>query len=103
MNEMNPVETENGDMLPAKFYLSQNYPNPFGERTTIKYCIPNRSMVAITIMNSKGEIVKSLVDEEKIAGTYEAEFFAGNLIEGIYFCHIKAGSFTETKKMLLKK
>ena len=62
------------ELVPAEFYLSQNYPNPFGKKTVIKYCVPYKSWVKLTVFNSTGEKIIQLVDEEKKPGTYEVEF-----------------------------
>ena len=62
------------DFTPHIFYLGQNYPNPFKESTTIKYCIGSPVWVKLIVFNSAGEEIKILVDEEKDPGTYEVEF-----------------------------
>jgi len=63
-----------GEFEPSEFYLSQNYPNPFKERTVIKYCLAYNTRVQLTIYNSAGKEIEKLVDEEQKAGTYEVEF-----------------------------
>ncbi len=87
------------DVVPLKFQLSQNYPNPFKEKTKIKYCVPFNVKVTIIVINSNGEVVDKLIDAEKPAGTYEVEFNAGKLQPGIYFYQMIAGEFYETKQM----
>ena len=67
------------DLIPSEFYLGQNYPNPFKNKTTIKYCIPYKTKVRITIYNSEGNMIEKLVDEIKEAGTYEFEFSVSEL------------------------
>ncbi len=62
------------EAIPLAFHLSQNYPNPFSEQTTIKYCVAYRTRVQITVLNSAGEVIDTLVDEEKSPGTYEIDF-----------------------------
>ncbi len=62
------------DLEPSEFYLSQNYPNPFREKTIIKYCVAYKTRVKLTVYNSEGKEIKKLVDEEKNPGTYEVEF-----------------------------
>ena len=87
--------TEN-NLIPADFYLSQNYPNPFRYKTTIKYCVPYETYVKLTVFNSSGEMIKKLVDEVKSAGAYEIEFevhSADSLAKTIYFYHFEAGSY----------
>lgn len=89
--------------LPDEYSLEANYPNPFNPSTTIKYSIPKSSFVKIRIFDILGNEVAILVNEEKPAGSYEVEFSADNLTSGIYFYAIQAGSFAETKRMILLK
>ena len=63
------------NLVPTEFYLFQNYPNPFTEKTSIKYCMAYKTRVRITIYNSEGEMIKKLVDEVKEPGTYEVAFY----------------------------
>ena len=95
------VETEN--KLPLGFALSQNYPNPFNPSTKIKYSVPQTSRVQIKVYDVLGNEVATLVNEEKPAGVYEANWNAANLSSGVYFYQIKAGNYVETKKMILMK
>jgi len=98
-------------LTPSEFYLGQNYPNPFKEKTIIKYCLAYKTRVIIEVFNSKGELIDKLIDEEKKAGTYDIEFDActqhnardRNLKEGIYYYKIKAGSYEATKEMIFQK
>ena len=94
---------ENLNGHPTEYALSQNYPNPFNPTTTIKYSIPKLSFVTIKIYDVLGSEVATLVNEEKPAGTYELTWNAANLPSGVYFYQLKAGSFVETKKMILMK
>jgi len=94
---------ENNSVLPTKFELSQNYPNPFNPSTTIKYQVPQNSFVSVNVYDVLGNEVRTLVREEKAAGSYELKFDAGNLPSGVYFYKIQAGNFTQTKKMILMK
>jgi hypothetical protein len=91
------------DQIPDKFNLSQNYPNPFNPSTTIQYSLPELGKVKLTIFNTLGEEIKTLVNEEKSAGNYEVEFNSENIPSGIYFYQLKAGDFIQTKKMILLK
>jgi flagellar hook assembly protein FlgD len=101
---MNLISNTNHDeMIPSKFHLSQNYPNPFKEKTIIKYCIAFKTKVSITVSDFENKLIETLVQEEKEAGTYELTWNAENLPSGVYFYQIKAGTFVETKKMLLLK
>ena len=95
---------------PSKFILYQNYPNPFNPATKIVYAIPNlistagRNLnVTLKVYDVLGTEVVVLVDEEKTAGIYEVNFDASGLPSGVYFYKLTAGSFTESKKMMLLK
>jgi photosystem II stability/assembly factor-like uncharacterized protein len=85
------------------YLLEQNYPNPFNPTTTIGFGIQNKSNVKITILNAIGEEVAVVLNEEREAGYHKVEFNAATLPSGVYFYQLKAGSFFETKKMLLIK
>ena len=91
------------DLDPSAFYLSQNNPNPFKDKTIIKYCVAYRTNVKITVFNHKGEMIKTLVDEEKDTGNYEIEIDATDLQEEVYLYKIQAGEYRSEKKMLLQK
>jgi hypothetical protein len=96
-------DRESDESLPEEFALEQNYPNPFNPSTTIKYSIPKEGYVTIKIYNTIGEEVAILVNEVKQVGNYESQFNATSLPSGIYFYKLQAGSFVETKKMVLMK
>jgi hypothetical protein len=83
----------------------QNYPNPFNPTTTIKYSIPELSFVTLKVYDVLGNEIANLVNEEKPTGSYDAEFTMNNLqlSSGFYFYRLQAGSFVETKKMILLK
>lgn len=100
-NQFTDVKDHGGLLLPAEFNLAQNYPNPFNPTTTIQYSIPKSVNVEIKVYDVLGNEVTTLVNVEKPAGVYEVEFNAKNLSSGIYFYKLSAGSFTETKKMIL--
>ena len=88
---------------PNHFYLDQNYPNPFNPTTTITYQIPRTEFVTIEVYDILGKEVATLVNEEKQAGSYEVQFIGNGLTSGIYFYQLKAGEYSETKKMILLK
>jgi len=81
--------------------LHQNYPNPFNPSTKISWQSPVGSHQILKIYDMLGKEVATLVDEYLPAGTYETEFSADGLSSGIYFYKLQAGSFVETKKMIL--
>mgnify|MGYP000321372828 CR=1 FL=1 len=89
--------------VPTSFSLEQNFPNPFNPTTTIQYSIPFSEKVSLKIFNLLGEEVKTLADEFQEAGKYSVQFNANNLPSGIYFYRLQAGSFVQTKKMILLK
>jgi hypothetical protein len=94
---------EVSDNIPSAYNLEQNYPNPFNPSTTINFSIPVEGFVTLDIYNAIGQKVASLINETKSAGNYAVDFNASTLTSGIYFYKISAGSFTETKKMILMK
>jgi subtilisin-like proprotein convertase family protein len=89
--------------LPLRYELSQNYPNPFNPVTTIKYSIAENQHVKISVFDILGREVGTLVNEMKKAGNYSLTLDASGLASGVYFYTIKAGSFTDTKKMIVVK
>jgi len=88
---------------PNSFALSQNYPNPFNPNTTIEYAIPKEGLVRITVYDILGREVRTLVNDNLAAGYYKINFNSNNLPSGVYFYSIQAGSFVETRKMMLLK
>jgi hypothetical protein len=95
------------EIIPPKFYLSQNYPNPFKEKTTIKYCVGYKTRVLLTIHNSERKILETLIDEIKEPGTYKIEIdSAANtymLTDGNFYYRLIAGNYTDEKKMKVEK
>jgi hypothetical protein len=89
--------------IPDKYYLEQNFPNPFNPITKIRYRLPESGIVSLKVYDILGNEIASLVNEEKSAGNYEVQFNATNVASGIYFYKLQAGSFIETKKMILLK
>ncbi len=98
----NPItdikETTN---IPSEFHLSQNFPNPFNPSTTIKYSILQEGLVKIRVFDILGNEIKTLVNEEMPAGSYEVKFDAVNLSSGVYLYRITSGNYSATKKMVL--
>ena len=96
--------------LPDRFAMSQNYPNPFNPTTTIKFGLPTQSRVKLEIYNTLGQRIAILVDEQKEAGFYEANWDASSVASGLYFYRLEAinesntaNGFTQVKKMILIK
>ena len=84
------------EQTPLRFHLSQNYPEPFQERTSIKYCVAYECRVVLTVFDNDGKEVARLVDKKQPAGTYEVEFEA---VEGDYLYRLEAGDFKFQKLM----
>jgi hypothetical protein len=96
-----PVSSVSRDDSPANSLLGQNYPNPFNPSTTISYSLPKAAQVSLKIFNALGQEVVTLVDEQKAQGSYQIRWNTTNLPSGIYFYHLQAEEFVETKKMIL--
>ena len=89
------------DIVPTKFEIAQNYPNPFREKTTIKYCVSDRMKIRLEVFDSQGNKVKTLIDEIKEAGTYKVEFDVENFESGEYLYKLESRDYFESKKMIL--
>ncbi len=90
-------------MKPNEFELSQNYPNPFNPSTTIRFNLPEASIVKLTIFNILGQEIRTLVNEFRESGVNTINFDASDLNSGIYIYKIEAGNFVQTRKMTLLK
>ena len=91
---------------PKVFALSQNSPNPFGEKTAIQYALPKTAQVSLKIYNATGQVVKTLVNGVEKPG-YRTVFWNGRdsnnrrVAQGVYFYRLTAGNFRATKKLLI--
>jgi photosystem II stability/assembly factor-like uncharacterized protein len=102
---------KDGSRVPDIFALLQNYPNPFNPSTTIEFQLPAEGYAKLTVYNLIGQEVVTLVNEKLSAGTYRCNWDARNLPSGVYFYRLvanaissgQAGSFVETKKLMLLK
>jgi hypothetical protein len=90
-------------VIPGQYSLNQNYPNPFNPSTTIEFSIPNTELVNIIVYNALGEKVVDLVNTILPAGQHKVTFNAAGFASGIYLVKMKAGNFTEIRKMNLLK
>jgi parallel beta-helix repeat protein len=88
-------------LLPSWFVLLENYPNPFNPSTTIRYGLPGRSHVVLIVYNTLGQQITTLVEGERDAGYHEVRFDGANFPSGVYFYRMQAGSYVETKKLLM--
>jgi len=107
VNAGSPTSVTPGETsLPEKFYLEQNYPNPFNPSTNIRYSIPvgiGDVEVQLKVYDANGKEIETLVNEKQNAGNYSVSFNAVNYPSGVYFYKLKAGDFSETKRMMLVK
>jgi hypothetical protein len=94
--------------LPTKYTLYQNYPNPFNPETHIKYSVGTDASVHVSlkVYNVAGQLVKTLVDEDKLPGEYNQTWNGKNennenVASGVYFYKLKVSNYVETKKMVL--
>jgi hypothetical protein len=98
-----PSSTEETSTIPKNYSLGQNYPNPFNPSTVIRYGVPERAFINLTIYNLLGQKVTTLVNEEHEAQYYETTFDASHLPSGVYIYRLQAGEYVESKKLLLLK
>ena len=103
-----PTSVEQLSELPSEFALSQNYPNPFNPTTTIRFDIPQASTVQISIYNSIGQLVRTLVDGEYAPGAYTVTWDARDdaglrVASGLYYYKLIAGDFASVRKLVLMK
>ena len=97
------MTVKNDKELPQTFELYQNYPNPFNPSTKIKYSIPELSFVTIKIYDILGNEIATLVGQEQPVGYYYVDFYLPSISSGIYFYQLRAGSYVQTKKMIMLK
>jgi hypothetical protein len=90
-------------VAPDKFVLAQNYPNPFNPSTTICFSLPKSGYVTLKVYDILGREVETLVDGQRTAGSYSVEWTPKNLASGVYLYRIKAGAFSDMKKLVLVK
>ncbi|MBI5022532.1 MAG: T9SS type A sorting domain-containing protein [Ignavibacteriales bacterium] len=98
-----PTNVSDGNLLPAGFSLSQNFPNPFNPITRIQYFISQSKPVELKVYDIDGHEIKRLVSELQQPGDYTVEWDASYVASGIYFYRLTVGNYTETKKMILTR
>jgi len=86
---------------PIGFRLEQNYPNPFNPTTTIRYALPVRSHVMLTVFDALGQQVANLVDAMEEPGEHNVGFDGNGLATGVYFYRLRAGEYLTTKRLLI--
>ena len=89
--------------VPTAFVLNQNYPNPFNPSTRISYFVPKESYVTLKVYDFLGREVKTLVNENRLTGSYEVVFDATDVPSGTYFYNMTTNNFSQTKKMIILK
>lgn len=97
------VSVDDANELSKDFALEQNYPNPFNPTTSLSFVVGRSSFVSLKIFDVLGREVTTLVGETKPAGTYSVEWGTAGVTSGVYFYRLTAGSFTQTRKMILAK
>ncbi len=96
-----PTGIEGTNPVIYSYELKTNYPNPFNPSTVIGYQLAAAGRVQLDIFNTLGQKVKTLVDQQQKPGKYSVTFNAATLASGVYFYRIKAGNFSQTRKMIL--
>ena len=97
------TQVKYNNKIAENFKLMQNYPNPFNPSTTISYMVPNNSFVEVSIFNTVGEKIRTLVSEQQSAGYHSVKFSANQLSSGVYLYRLKSEDFVEIRKMILLK
>ena len=97
------VDNSLAESQPRSFQLEQNFPNPFNPSTTIRFSVPHPITVYLSVFNALGQEVQSLVNQQVAAGTYVIRWNPIGLTSGVYFYRLRAGAFTETRRMILLK
>ena len=100
---ISPTSIKNDYPSAGSYFLFQNYPEPFNPSTTIKYRVSEVSFVTLKVYDVIGNEIATLVNQEKPKGSYKVDFNAASLPSGVYFYQLKAGSYLNTRKMVLLK
>jgi hypothetical protein len=91
------------ETIPSDYALAQNWPNPFNPETKITYTLPDEVEVKLEVFDIAGRLVATLANGQQNVGKHEVTFDAKGLASGVYFYRLHAGSFAQTKRMLLIK
>lgn len=93
----------NGSLLPDGYELNQNYPNPFNPSTTIKFDLPDRNFINLSIYDIKGKLIETLINGSMNSGNHTVNWDASYFPSGVYFYKLETGEHSSTKKMILLK
>lgn len=105
-DQLTSINDNFGQALPESFGISSTYPNPFNPSTSIRFAVDKAGPVELTIYNIMGQKVQSLIDEQRLPGTYEVTWNGrdgqgGEVASGMYFVRLRSDDRTSSKKMLL--
>jgi hypothetical protein len=89
------------ETAPHQFALLQNYPNPFNPSTMIRYALPGRAHVTLSVFNTLGQKIATLVNESQEGGEHHVRLDGSNLASGVYLYRLNAGTYAETKRCVL--
>ena len=101
--DCDPQMPGGADDLPVEFSLDDAWPNPFNPATTLRFSLPELVRTDLVVYNLTGRKVATLVDEVLPRGVHEVTFDGSSLASGVYFCTLHAGTYTETRKVVLVK
>ncbi len=101
LTDLSGIEEEPLNTIVNQYALYQNYPNPFNPTTQIKYQLERQSKVLLSIYNTLGQKVRTVVNQRQAAGVHTISFDASDLASGIYFYRLQAGNFVQVRKMIL--
>jgi photosystem II stability/assembly factor-like uncharacterized protein len=95
------VVNKNEKSIVCGYSIHQNYPNPFNPSTTISFSLPSKSFISLKVFDMLGREVATIVSEQMSAGSHSVLFNGSSLASGVYYYRLQAGSFAETKKLVL--
>ena len=97
------TSVDDDEPVVSQYQLSQNYPNPFNPSTSIKYSVPTGSDVTLKVYDALGREVATLVNGFVAAGNHQVTLNAASLASGMYVYRLTAGTFTESRKLVVLK
>ena len=97
------IDAERQVSIPSEYYLSAAYPNPFNNRTTLRYGLPEAGQVEINVYDISGRLVKELGGYEKVAGNHTIELNASDMGSGLFIVRVKVNGFSSVQKIVLMK